>query len=334
MNVAGPQVCRDVGRWLGRRYARHSHILWILGGDNDPHESRELIEQVALGLRETAPHHLRTYHAASTHSSTDVWPDAPWLEVPMIYTYFRGFNKAWNKQQPDVYEAGYAEYRKTPPRPFFLGESTYEGEHDAWGSPQQARKQAYWAMLSGAAGHAYGSPNWRCSPGGREGLQRPGALSLRHFYHCFTSRAWWTLVPDEQNQVAVAGRGEFASNDYATTALASDRSFSISYLPSPRRITLDLARFKPGALRASWFNPRSGETSLAGKLQADGPHAFEPPSAGVEDDWCLIVEANPSCNPPPTTTTASSSRNTPSPSNSRTAPTLACSSPPAGKPAS
>ena len=79
----------------------------------------------------------------------------------MVYTYFRGFNKAWNCVQQDVYEVCYAEYKKAAGMPFILGESTYEGEHGDWGNDLQVRKQAWWAVLSGAAGHAYGSPRWK-----------------------------------------------------------------------------------------------------------------------------------------------------------------------------
>ncbi len=290
MNLAGPNVCRTFGMWLGQRYARHKHLLWILGGDNDPGESRENIRQLALGLKESAPHQLCTYHAASTHSSTDVWPSESWIDIPMVYTYFRGFNKAWNKNQPDVYEVGYKEYSKKPVRPFFLGESTYEGEHGDWGSPRQVRKQAYWAMLSGATGHAYGSPNWRCEKGWREGLQRPGALSLQHFYRFFTAMQWWTLIPDEKNELAVSGRGPYGTNDYATTALAADRSFALTYLPSPRSVTVNLERMGGGRVKAEWFNPRSGKIADNGIVEAKGQHSFVPPTNDPEDDWVLVLK--------------------------------------------
>jgi hypothetical protein len=296
MNACGPEVCHDLGRWLGQRYARYPHLLWILGGDNDPQESREVIRQLALGLKQTAPHQLLTYHAASSHSSTDAWPDDTWIDVPMVYTYFRGFNKAWNKNQPDVYEVGYREYSKSPARPFFLGESTYEGEHDAWGSPRQARKQAYWAMLSGATGHAYGSPNWRCEAGWRDGLQRPGARSLQHFYHCFSTRAWWTLAPDLNNEVAIAGRGPYATNNYATTAIAADRSFAITYLPSPRSVTIDLSRFSGSRVNALWFDPRSGQTTRIKRFKTAGQETFHPPSQNPEEDWVLVLERPHSAN--------------------------------------
>lgn len=155
VNLNGVEKCRELGEYLGRRFGHHEHVMWILGGDCDPFNAFEEIRALGQGLHASAPRQMRTYHASSSHSSTDVWPHGEeWLEVSMIYSYFRGFDKAWNKVQPDVYEVALLERRKTPVRPFFLGESTYEGEHDEWGSAHQARKQAWWALLSGACGHA------------------------------------------------------------------------------------------------------------------------------------------------------------------------------------
>lgn len=232
MNRNGVEKSRELGRWLGRRYGQCENIMWILGGDNDPNNARAEIRALGLGLKDTAPRQLITYHAASSHSSTDVWPaDEAWLDVSMVYTYFRGFNKAWNKNQPDVYEVSHAEYAKVPVRPFFLGESTYEGEHEAWGSALQARKQAYWCVLGGGSGNAYGSPNWNIPQNWREVLNLPGAASLKHYRRLFESRPWWKLVPDAQNRVAVEGRGPTAANDSTVTALADD-GFFFHLLPS------------------------------------------------------------------------------------------------------
>jgi hypothetical protein len=287
MNTNGPDKCRQFGRWLGKRYGKHPHLLWILGGDNDPNESREEMRALALGLKEAAPQHLLTYHPASSHTSTEVWPGEPWIDFPMVYTYFRGFNKAWNKNQPDVYEIATAEYQRRPARPFFLGESTYEGEHDAWGSPLQARKQAYWAILAGAAGHAYGSPNWRCEAGWREGLLRPGALSLRHWHDLFATRPWWRLVPDPKNQFVTAGHGPFATNDCAVAALADDGTFGMAYLPSPRRLTVNLNKLSGTQVRSSWYDVRTGNFMLPEVLQKTSAHEFAPPPPG---DWVLLLE--------------------------------------------
>lgn len=288
LNQNGAAKSRALGRWLGQRYGKFPNVLWILGGDNDPGITREEIRALGLGLKDAAPQQLITFHAASSHSSTDVWPaDEPWLGVSMVYTYFRGFNKAWNKNQPDVYEVSHAEFAKSPARPFFLGESTYEGEHGDWGSALQARKQAYGCVLGGGIGHAYGSPNWNFPKNWREMLELPGANSLKHLRTLLESRPWWKLVPDVQNQVAVEGRGAFATNDYAVTALAEDGSFALSYLPSKRTLTLDLARLSGERLVAMWFNPRTGESTRIGEFTDKKRRTFEPPGDG---DWVLVLD--------------------------------------------
>jgi len=288
MNKNGTEKSRELGRWLGQRYGKFNHVMWILGGDIDPDNARSEIRALGLGLKESAPQQLITYHASSSHSSTDIWPaDEQWLDVSMVYTYFRGFNKAWNRNQPDVYEVSHAEFSKIPVRPFFLGESTYEGEHGAWGSAVQARKQAYWCVLGGGCGHAYGSPNWNFPKNWREILEQPGGLSLNHLRSLLESRPWWKLLPDVNNIVAVEGRGTFATNDYAVTALADDGSYALSYLPSRRTLTIDLSKLSGERVVASWFNPRTGEATRLGEFTDKRRRAFETPADG---DWVLVLD--------------------------------------------
>ncbi|RYZ34545.1 MAG: DUF4038 domain-containing protein [Sphingobacteriales bacterium] len=205
----------------------------------------------------------------------------------MVYTYFRGFNKAWTKHQPDVYEVSWKEYSKAPIKPFVLGESTYEGEHGDWGSALQARKQAYWAVLGGSTGHAYGSPLWKFDTPWKKYLNLPGALSLKHFYTFFSSLSWYKLVPDTSRQIAVSGMGEVASNDYAVTAISSDRSFLVSYLPSSRAISINLSQLKPRRLFAQWFNPLSGERLPKNKIYGKGIQKFQAPA--LSNDWVLLI---------------------------------------------
>lgn len=288
------EQCRAFGRWLGERYGSFPHLMWIMGGDNDPLDDREAIRQVALALKAAAPDQLITYHAASTHSSTDVWPpDEPWLDVSMTYTYFRGFNKAWNKSQPDVEEVNHAECHRQPTRPFFLGESTYEGEHGAWGSAWQARKQAYSSLLSGGMGHAYGSPNWNFPAHWRETLNLPGAQSLRHLRDLFTERTWWTLRPDEAHRLAVDGLGEPAANDSVVTARAADGSFALSYFPSPKAVTYELPD-GPRPVAATWFDPTNGVRHPAegSPWAAPGRVTLTPPAhnAAGDPDHVLILK--------------------------------------------
>lgn len=63
-----------------------------------------------------------------------------------------------------------AEYNRPDFRLVFLVEASYEFEHNPHtdgGSPQNLRRQQYWAILSGATGHVYGSAyTWRGEHGG------------------------------------------------------------------------------------------------------------------------------------------------------------------------
>ncbi|HEX8607888.1 MAG TPA: DUF4038 domain-containing protein [Pedobacter sp.] len=289
MSVNKPEGNFKFGEFLGKRFSKYKNMLWILGGDNDPNEDQENYRQLALGIKAHATKQLITYHAASSHSSTDVWKDQSWLDFSMVYTYFRGFNKAWNRNQPDVYEVAWKEYAKKPIKPFILGESTYEGEHESWGSALQARKQAYWAVLGGGIGNGYGSPAWKCDQNWRTYVQLPGAASLKHFYEFFSALKWEKLVPDSTKSVAVSGNGIVATNNLSITAIASDGSFSVSYLPGPRTLKINLGKFKSKQLTAIWVDPSTGKKEPKQPIAFEELKTFTPPAG--DHDWLLLIKS-------------------------------------------
>jgi hypothetical protein len=154
----------------------------------------------------------------------------------------------------------------------------------------QARKQAWWCVLGGGFGHAYGSPNWNFPANWREVLELPGANSLKHLRGLLESKPWWKLMPDVNNTVGVDGRGPFGTNDYTVTALAHDGSYALSYLPAKRALTLDLSKLSGPRVNASWFNPRTGESTPIAVVIEKQRRVFEPPAEG---DWVLVLEGRP-----------------------------------------
>ncbi|MDB9025983.1 DUF4038 domain-containing protein [Parabacteroides distasonis] len=279
---------RFLGEFIGRRFAAHQNVIWILGGDNDPGVHRICVEVLAKAIKKEAPHQMQTYHASSTHSSTDIWMNVDWLDFSMVYTYFRGFNKAWNCVQQDVYEVCYAEYKKAAGMPFILGESTYEGEHGDWGNDLQVRKQAWWAVLSGAAGHAYGSPNWKMIDGKWKDIMKyPGANSLRHFYNFLSARKWYELIPDFDNNLAIDGAAPYATNDYAVSAVSFDKKWAVMYIPSKRTIRVNLKILKGNRISLRWYNPRTGNYKLISSNQSPCILEYTSPD---ENDWVLLFE--------------------------------------------
>jgi hypothetical protein len=261
----GPEKNRQYGRYLGNKFAAFKNLFWIMGGDNDPKGDRESLLAFFDGLHETAPRfQLMTYHASPPHSSTDMFQYADWLGFSFIYTYWREKPNAGlvPEVMPHVYEAAVREYSKSDTIPFVLGESQYEGtgtnENDM-GEPQVIRRQAYWTMLSGGAGDAYGSDLWNFPSNWREILHYPGAFQLGHFIRFFESIKWWELVPDIKHQAVVTGFGEWSKPNWVATAVSSDKKFMVSYIPQLQSITVDFGYLEGARFTGKFFDPRSGK---------------------------------------------------------------------------
>jgi hypothetical protein len=295
----GPVKSENFGKYIGKLFAKYNNILWIMGGDIDPYEDRETMNRLALGIKSQAPHQLMTYHPSSSHSSSDDWEKTGWLDVVMTYTYFRGFDKAWNKNQPDVYEINFKEYAKTPVKPFFLGESTYENEHDTWGSAVQARKQAYWSVLSGGTGNAYGSPLWNFPDNWKTFLELPGGNSLRYYFGLFQAKPWFRILPDPQSKIIIEGAGAYAHNDFAIAGSDKDRQFIIAYIPSGRTCKFSAAILTGKMVTASWYNPREGTTTLIGDYKKTDIITLKTPD---DADWVLIIDTKIPASGKPRTT--------------------------------
>jgi hypothetical protein len=283
---------RWLGQYLGKRFGQYPNILWIMGGDGDPGGDRAVIEQMALGLREFAPQQLICYHAATTHSSNDLFQYAPWLGFSMVYTYYRDTPNGIGvppEQVPQVYEVCLREYRKSDRMPFILGESQYENNmQPVPGTPQQLRRQAYWALLSGAAGHAVGTNNWEILPNWRELLRLPGLQSMKHLAALFGSIPWWTLRPDQDHRLSQAGYGRYGEADYITTAVSEDSTLAVSYFPTSKPLTVNLKALKGTTRQARWMNAATGRiTPVAPALLARPTARLAPPTPG---DWVLVLE--------------------------------------------
>jgi hypothetical protein len=265
-----------------------------MGGDNDPLSIRREIEALAQGIRSTAPGQPITYHARPPHSSTDLFQYAPWLGYSMVYTYWREKpNEYVNPEQmPEVYEVAHSEYLKSDKMPFILGESQYEGSGKVYvndmGQPRHIRRQAYWTMLSGGAGHAYGHEGWSFPANWREILQYPGAGQLGHLIRFFEQHPWWNLLPDLRHQVVVSGYGTYTQSDYVTAAVTQDKDLLVAYLPKPGPLTINLSQLKGPLLAVKWFNPRTGDYTDGGNFASQGLKTLYSP---LQEDWVLVIRS-------------------------------------------
>jgi hypothetical protein len=287
----GIQKNYELGKYLGTKFKRFNNLFWIMGGDHDPGDDRLMMESMAKGIKEMAPHQLITYHAAAMHSSTDLFQYAPWLGFSMIYTYWRDKPVSWISPHffPEVYESALREYTKSDIMPFVLGESQYEGfSGNDIGTAYHVRRQAYWTMLCGGAGHAYGTSIWNFPANWREIMSYPGASHMKHFYNFFTSIKWWELEPDYKNKILFKGYGEFNRPNYITAALSKDSTFFVAYFPLKQQAYVDFQKFKSSKVFAQWFNPRTGDYETIGHFAGLEYFYFTPPT---DEDWILYLKS-------------------------------------------
>jgi hypothetical protein len=289
MTAAGPGPLYDYGRYLGRRYHDFSNVIWVHGGDDCPSDKR-LVRAIAEGIRAESPQALHTAHCTRDMPPLDFWRGDTWLQINTAYTY------------GSVLAASRREYARPERIPFFLIEAVYENEHSS--DEQFLRKQAYYALLSGASGQVFGNnPIWHFGSEGlypapvtwQQALDGRGTQSMSHLAKLFFGIPWWKLKPDiEGNLISAKQAGE---EDIPVAAATDDRTLAVIYSPHSREIEINLAQFPGSHLRARWFDPANGFFSpqFDVSLSSSERMKFQPEqtnSSGTTD-WVLILEASP-----------------------------------------
>ncbi|AYQ32443.1 DUF4038 domain-containing protein [Runella sp. SP2] len=281
----GTDKCRLYGGYLGKRFNKFSNILWVMGGDRDPQQEEIVQRAMAEGIKAEAPHHLMTYHAASSHSSTDVAGKEAWLDFSMTYTYFRGKTGAWTMEMPQVYEASLKEHNKNPRKVFILGESQYEDEKD--GNAQMIRRQAYWSLLSGGSGHCYGSSVADFGDDWRQKLQLRGAQDMELYYKIFSGLPWYLFRPDTTDEVLVEGRGTYGNDDYSVVSVLPNNRMAAIYIPTSRTLKVNVGKINGTNIRALWINPQTNKRFIGGYFKPQGIRELTPPT--LDEDWLLLL---------------------------------------------
>jgi hypothetical protein len=263
------------GDYLGRRFGHFRNIVWSMGGDRNPGAAAPALTATARAIRATGVDNLFSAHVLPECSPLDVFPEHEWLDLNPTYTYHIVH---WKLRD---------DWRRDPVWPFYLVESTYEGEHNA--SELQIRRQAYWSVLCGANGHCMGNrPIWLFDPGWEAALDLPGSVAMARWGAFFRALPWTELVPDFDNTIVVSGLGEARGLDRATTAATPDRRLAISYLPAQRLVTIDVSTLAGPNLHVAWFEPKTGRRQSGGTLVAAGCATLMPPFA---EDSVLTLES-------------------------------------------
>jgi hypothetical protein len=102
------------------------------------------------------------------------------------------------------------------------------------------------------------------------------------------------MLPDQS--LIVAGQGECGSYSCAIRG----KSFAYIYIPTGNKTTVKMGIISGEKVKASWFDPRNGQTADIGQFNNTGQKSFEVPGMSKElkwlksgrgCDWVLVLES-------------------------------------------
>ncbi len=286
------------GAYLAQRYV-DKPIIWILGGDRMPTNSRAAWEAMAAGIRSVVgKDQLISYHPSLEYNGE--LHDAPWLDFTMI--------QSAHSSSTTNYVGIEREYARMPVKPCMDSEPAYEfppgtaPAHIDVG-PTQIRRNAYWAIFAGAHGHAYGThPVWQMYDVGRksewfaqspwhQNLDLPGVSQLPFLKRLMLSRPFLTRIPDQS--VIASDIPQGLARLQATrdgVAGAQDATYLMVYFPQHARASINTALIGSPSLKGWWFNPRTGVSTAIEAWANAAVKEFETPNDQEDADWILIID--------------------------------------------
>jgi hypothetical protein len=302
--------------FLARRYRDVPNVVWMVGGDAKGNEQLDVWRILGRALRAADPRHLITFHPFGRMQSSTWFHEEPWLDFNMFQSGHRRYDQDTDSPKrygEDNWRFVLDDYARVPPKPVLDGEPSYEnipqGLHDGtqpYWTAADARRYAYWSVFAGAAGHTYGdnavmqfhgadSGAGSYSPRNfwREALDDPGAGQMRHLKALMLSRPYFERVYD--GAAIASGGGEKHEHLVATRG----RDFLFVYTYTGRPFTVRPAILPGRALRAWWFDPRSGRAVPIGEVARDASNFTPPGTPGEGNDWVLVLDDASRNYPPP-----------------------------------
>ncbi len=317
-----PQQAYNYGWFLGNRYKNVPNIIWMLGGDRLPDERdigialwRAMAEGITDGVTGEKEQDSKADYSAtlmtwhSYQSSSNWFSNDEWIDLNTWGSYHGEINN------PRSYEAALKDWNLSNPKPTLNSEPCYEKgsinyglDDNGYFTSADVRIAAYWSVFSGAAGITYGANGiWQFAIKGddniassrssdwKEALNMKGCIHLTYLKKLMLSRPLKGFVPD--SSMLVSGQGDRASH----VAVLASQSSAFIYIPTGNKIRVKLGKLSGEKIRASWFNPRTGEYTYIGEFENTGEKDFEVPAiseklawlrTGRGCDWVLVLTSD------------------------------------------
>jgi len=133
---------------------------------------------------------------------------------------------------------------------------------------------------AGGTDAAYGVKNtWE------EALEAPGASQLIYLKKLMLSESYFDRIPAQD--LIADKQGE--KYDYIAATRGKDYAFI--YTCNGSIMNIDIEKMNLPMIKASWYNPRTGEFTLLGTIKSEGTKSFDPPGEKANgNDWVLVLE--------------------------------------------
>jgi len=293
------------GRFLAERYGDKPNIVWFNGGDTRAEMRTIVWEAMGMEIKRIAPDQLMTYHTIGRTASSWQFHDAPWLD----FNTFQSGHRSYAQEGPstraeDNWRYVAEDWARTPVKPTFDSEPSYENIPHGLHEPNQPRWQAadvrrygWWAVMAGAFGHTYGEnnvmqmfvtgskdANFEPNMHWDKALEAPGANQMRYLRTLIESRPMLERVPDQSMIVDNGVR-------YERVLASRGRDYAYAYTYTGRPFTMKLGVISGGRVKAQWYSPRDGRFTAIGTFANSGERRFDPPGETANgNDWVLVLD--------------------------------------------
>ncbi len=317
---------RTYGKLMAERYAKHPHVVWILGGDrpavykgNDgnQYDDRPVWRSMAAGILEVAgANAFITYHCWGGENSTSQYVhDEDWM---IMNTFQSGHGSreapAWDWVERD--------WKMTPPKPVLDMEPCYEDHPvNPWDGKwtrqrgyffgYDVRARIYRGVFAGGSGVTYGNHFiWQfCDPvknppinNGdtvivwQKAVLAEAAGQLQFLKKLMQSRPYFSRMADQGLILFENGKTYV---DHIRATRDAEGTYAMVYLPENKPVVIDLDKISGEKKKCWWFDPRTGKVSKA-KATKYGQFEpgvrkirlvtgqFNPPQNGK--DWVLVID--------------------------------------------
>jgi Putative collagen-binding domain of a collagenase len=125
----------------------------------------------------------------------------------------------------------------------------------------------------------------------QQALQLPASSQMQYLRALIESRPMLERIPDQWLLVT----DPMGTTNRIQACRASDGSYAFIYTATGSKMKIRMVdrmyeKLSGTTIRAYWFDPRLGTSTLIGEFPKAASRDFTPPSTGIGNDWVLVLD--------------------------------------------